>query len=129
MSDTFKYKVGISPSPTTVEITLGTDGTKLNATVTSVPDLSLTLTPTGTFVQKIMSGILWPLAAIIAAANKSKLKTMIEGQSQTIVDVTPYTTNGITITAGDLALGSCPALGPDTPMLEATGTLTLSPAQ
>lgn len=125
MSDMIEYDISISPSPAEIDLKVAISGTAVSATVVSVPSVTFSLTPTGNLIQKILSAVAWPIAAIVAAACKDKPKSILEGQTRNLGSVPPYDTNGIRITPGDVVLGSA-AIG-DATMLKVTASLTITP--
>lgn len=122
MSDMIEYDVSISPSPAEVDLTVATSGTAVNVTVASVPDIDFSLTPTGNIIQKILSAIAWPIAAIIAADSKGKPRDELQGKTFKIGSIPDYPTSYVVISASAVTLGSATVGG--TAMTKATATLS-----
>ena len=135
MTDSFKYDVSLSPDPIPISITLEAskpkkdtsgkpDPTHFVVTVTSVPDVTLTLTPAGSWIQKILSGVIYPIAAIIAATLKGAVKGALEGKTFTPAGSHTFKKDGFEITPQLGTLGGATINGKD--MVKITGTLDLN---
>lgn len=106
MFDMISYDVTIDPSPAEIDVTVAVDNTKLKATISSVPSISFGLTPSGNLIQKILSAVALPIAALIADLVKNEPKKVLEGMNVPIGTIPDYPTNGITIVPSNLTLGS-----------------------
>jgi hypothetical protein len=124
MSDEISYDVSFNPSPTTIGISVTVVQDAITATITSVPDVGLSLTPAGNWVQKVVSAVLEPIALLIIAIVKPKPRDKLQGQSKTIGKVPPYAVDNLTITASSVALGGAPLAGAQ--YLKATAKLSVA---
>jgi hypothetical protein len=124
MSDTISYDVSFSPSPATITISVTVVEDALTATVTTVPDIGLSLSPSGNFVQKVISAVLIPIADLIIAAVNPKPRDMLQGKTMTLGKIPPIPVENVTITASSLALGGATLGGTD--YLKATATLAVA---
>lgn len=123
MSDMFKYSVKIDPTPVDIDMTVTAAQQDLTVSATG-PSVTFVLTPAGSFVQKVLSAVIYPIAAIMAAANKNALANALKDNPQTISTAKGYAADGFTITPSNLALGSFDAAG--TSLVKITGTLDLA---
>lgn len=136
MSDMFEYSVSLSPDPIPISITVEASApvvppakpkpTEFVLTVTSVPDVTMTLTPAGNWAQKIMSGVIYPIAAIIASTSKSAVKNGLQGKTFNVAGSTTLKEDGFEITPQLGTLGGFTTGSLD--MIKITGTLDLSAA-
>lgn len=124
MTDVISYDVKITPSPTVIDVTVAVTGVAVSATVTTVPELNVSLSPSGNFAEKIVSGVLDPIAELIVSEYKDKPKDLLQGKVIQIGNVPSYDVEGISIVPSALVLGSASPAG--TPMVKATGTLTIA---
>ncbi len=116
-----EYDVSISPSPATLGVTVSVDGADVKATVTQVPDINFTLKPTGNIIQKILSGVAWPVAMIIKEASFKHPGDMLLNKVFDIGNVPDYETEYVSISAINVALDAAAPAG--TSMLKVTATL------
>ena len=123
MTDQISYDVSFSPSPATIGVTVTVVKDELTATIATVPDIGLSLKPAGNFVQKIVSAILEPLAVIIIAIVNPKPREMLEGKTEKLGKIPPFSFDNVTITASSLALGGATLAGAS--YLKATAKLSL----
>lgn len=124
MSDMISYKVSFSPSPVTIGVSVTVVSDKIKATVTSVPDVGLSLTPSGNFVQKVLSAIVLPIADLIVKAVNPKPRNMLQDHVVTTVGIPNYPVDTVTISANTLALGDATLAGVQ--YLKATAKLALA---
>ncbi|MFN3945404.1 MAG: hypothetical protein ACK4K7_10785 [Allosphingosinicella sp.] len=124
MSDAISYDVSFKPSPATIGISVTVVEDALTATVTNVPDIGLSLTPSGNFVQKIISAVLIPIAELIVAAVNPKPRDMLQGKTMNLGKIPPIPVDNVTITASGLALGGATLGGTD--YLKVTATLSVA---
>ncbi|KQO12480.1 hypothetical protein [Sphingomonas sp. Leaf242] len=136
MSDMLDYDISISPSPATISVTAAftpdakTGASQLVATVASVPEVTFSLTPAGSIIQKIASAIAWPIAQLIAAFCKDKPRDALQGETMTLYTLGTYSADTVAVTPSSVQLGSASIGG--TAMVKITATLTASyaaPAQ
>lgn len=125
MGDMFKYDVTIKPTPVGIDATVTAARQDLTVSATG-PSVTLVLTPSGSFIQKVLSAVIYPIAEIIALANKNALKDALKDNPQTISTAQGYTADGFTITPSNLALGGFDAGGIS--LAKITGTLDLAVA-
>jgi hypothetical protein len=124
MGDMISYDVSFHPSPVTIGVTTAVANDALTATVSSVPDIGLSLSPAGNFAQKVLSAVVEPIALLIVAAVNPKPRDMIMGKSVTTGKLPPYQIENLTITASSLALGGATLAGAQ--YLKATAKLSVA---
>lgn len=131
MSKEFSYDVSISPNPLDLTISVKvkdgekkTDPPNIAITVTDAPSVDLGLKPRGNWVQKILSGILWPIARLMTATNKDSIKNALESKEHDVAGTTTLKKDGFSITPTLGALGGFKS--GDTQWVQITGELSLT---
>jgi hypothetical protein len=75
------YNVHTSPSSVNAYLGFSFSGATLKATINSVDDFIVTLTPTGNVASEILSGIVYPVASLLGVALPPLGKSIIYGYS------------------------------------------------
>jgi hypothetical protein len=76
-----KYDVTVSPSAPSITIGMEEiDANSVKIKVIKIGSFKLTLSPAGNWAQKVLSGIIWPIAALLALAIPGKIRSKVEGK-------------------------------------------------
>jgi hypothetical protein len=121
------YNVTINPSEPGVQISIDSiTATQLTVKIDSLGDFSMSLTPEGNIVEKILSEIVIPVANLIAKEIPGKARDGIEGQTFTQDFDNPigysFSVEGVEVNVQAQTLNLSNYNG----MLMATGTVSVS---
>lgn len=104
------YKATPEPDPLTGTVGVTLENTTVKATIMSVDDFIIRLTPSGNVSGKILSGVAYPLAELLAVSLPTLTTSLIDGVSFDLFTIEPITQNvqgeQITITPANLSLAT-----------------------
>src|SRR5437588_403199 len=104
------YSAETQPSRVNARLGLQFIGTTLRATIQSVDNFIIKLTPSGNISEQIMSGAAWPIAQTLGAALPPLASGLIVGRTFDITTIDPMNQNiegeTLTIAVGDLNISN-----------------------
>jgi hypothetical protein len=111
MSDIgLSYDAKVQPPQVGAQFGLSFSDTTLKATVRSVDNFVVTLSPSGNVSEQILSGVAWPLAQFLGAVLPSMGKALITGYSFDVITILPSTQTvegeQVTVQPGNLSLSN-----------------------
>lgn len=119
------YDVAFDNTPLSLPVEFKVQGSSVMVAIGEVPDVGLSLSPTGGGLELIMAAVLDPIAELLVSENMGSLDDMLGNEAYELTKVNSFEFSNMMMTAESLSTGGHSVDGK--PVLKIVPVLSIAP--